>query len=103
MNSKRFNQYRAVVRRSGVADELEAMLRPNGKGGRPRNLSVEVFLTILLASYQAKHDLIFTHVYDFMVNYLDRNTLIECGIANQRGQLLVSQANVILPLGGNLK
>jgi hypothetical protein len=44
----------ALVRRSGVHTDLELRLRPDGAGGRPRQLLIEVFLAgvILAASHE---------------------------------------------------
>ena len=47
----RLSQIEAVVDASGVADELEELLRPGGSG-RPRDLSVRTFLIGMLYSVQ---------------------------------------------------
>ncbi len=81
------------VDRSGVAPELEALLRPTSRG-RPRQLTVRALLVgIKLAIDHAKTSCL-TDVHDLLVHDLGRNEQLELGIRDRRTGRLVTLPQV---------
>lgn len=72
-----------AVRRSGVADELELLLRPS-RGGRPRQLRVEVFLAGLILTVQDNRALTLTNVHATLTSQIPRSAAEDLGTRYKR-------------------
>jgi hypothetical protein len=68
-----FDRALALVHRSGVHTQLEAILRPDGRGGRPRRLGVDVFLAGLICTVGTKKTLALTNVHELLTRDLARS------------------------------
>jgi hypothetical protein len=69
-----------LVRRSGVDKDLEARLRPDGAGGRPRQLPVDVFLAGVILAAGSRKNLALTNVHALLTVDLARSAQIQYGI-----------------------
>lgn len=86
------NQIRTIVRRSGVAADLEDALRPAGRGGRPRALSVEVYLTALVLTHLHAPTLLLTEVHKTLTERLTDKVQRDLGVLRgRRDRLTVGQ------------
>ncbi len=83
---KRFERTLAYVRRTGVPQELEELLRPVGKGGRPRDLAVDVLLAAMIVTYDCVHSLKFTQVHEVMISRLSRQIQLRHRIRTRQGR-----------------
>ncbi|MDX6244516.1 MAG: hypothetical protein QOE76_2239 [Frankiales bacterium] len=70
----------ALVQRSGVHRDLEARLRPDGAGGRPRALRVDVFLAAVILAAGAKKNLALTNVHALLTTDIARSAQVHYGI-----------------------
>ncbi len=70
----------ALVRRSGVHKDLEARLRPDGAGGRPRQLPVDVFLAGVILAAGSRKNLALTNVHALLTGDIARSAQIQYGI-----------------------
>ncbi len=85
-----------LVHRSGVHDELEALLRPSGKGGRPRQLRVDVFLAGLLCTVAEKKTLALTLLHELLTRALARSYQVALGIRKGTRAITVRQVRYLL-------
>ena len=69
----------AAIQRSGVAREIEQLLSPEGKG-RPRGLSVEVFLAGAVLTASRSLPLTFTNIYATLTRELSRSLQVAIGV-----------------------
>lgn len=79
-----FDQVLAVVRRSGVAEDLEKILSPEGRG-RPRGLSVEFFLTGAILTAVQEKPLTFINIYETLTGDLARSLQVAIGVRVKSG------------------
>jgi len=68
----------AVVQRSGVATDLEALLRPVEQG-RPRALTVEAFLVGVLLTVRYRKSVTLTNVHDLLTREISVSQQLELG------------------------
>ncbi len=81
MNRREFIRVLDRVGAGGVSEYLEGLLRPAGKGGAPRQLSVAVFLTaVICAVGQFNGSLSLRNVHKLLVKKLSRSYRIVLGI-----------------------
>lgn len=73
------------VRRSGVHTELEELLRPPGKGGRPRAVAVDVLLAAMMLTYTRTGSLLMTDVHTTMTTELSRTVQERYAIRPRKG------------------
>ena len=85
-----------LVHRSGVHDELEALLRPDGKGGRPRQLGVDVFLAGLLCTVAEKKTLALSLVHELLTRDLARSYQVALGIRKGTRAITIRQVRYLL-------
>jgi hypothetical protein len=83
-----FERALALVRRSGAQDTLQARLHPQGQGGRPRALRLDVLLTAMILTTTHHQDLLLTHVHRLLTNDLARSCQKEHGIIRADGKKL---------------
>lgn len=89
-----FNLLRDFVRRSGVAAEIEELLRPTDSG-RPRTLSVETLLTAIIATQGRGTALHLTKVHETLTKELPVSLRRELGITGPGGDLTVRQVRYL--------
>src|SRR4051794_31288549 len=77
------------VQRSGVATDLEALLRPTGRG-RPRQLTVRALLIGLKLSIDTAKTSCLTDVHRVLTRELHRRDQVELGILDSRTGTVVS-------------
>lgn len=70
---------------AGVSEDLEALLRPAGKGGRPRALSVEVLLAALVMSHLKYQNLLLVTVHSLLLDDLDTRYQRRLGVRDAGG------------------
>ena len=75
-----FTRVLKAVRRSGVHTELEALLRPTGHGGRPRQLRADVFVAALIVCAAHYKDLALTNVHRVLTVDLDEKYRKKLGV-----------------------
>ncbi len=81
MRRSEFGRILDRVQAGGVTTYVEGLLRPEGKGGRPRQLTVAVFLTAVICAVDEKEGkLSLTNVHDLLINGLARSYRIVLGI-----------------------
>lgn len=80
-----FSRTLAYVRRAGVTDELEAVLRPEGNGGAPRALAVDVLLAAMMLCYEHNGSLAHTKIHKLLTNDLDRRFQVELRVRTATG------------------
>ena len=85
-----------LVHRSGVHDELEALLRPSGKGGRPRQLGVDVFLAGLLCTVAEKKTLALSLLHELLTRDLARSYQVALGIRKGTLAITIRQVRYLL-------
>ncbi len=85
-----------LVHRSGVHDELEALLRPSGKGGRPRQLGVDVFLAGLLCTVADKKTLALSLLHELLTRDLARSYQVALGIRKGTRDITIRQVRYLL-------
>ncbi|MDA8297564.1 MAG: hypothetical protein M0004_13445 [Actinomycetota bacterium] len=85
-----------LVHRSGVHDELEALLRPEGKGGRPRQLGVDVFLAGLLCTVAEKKTLALSLLHELLTRDLARSYQVALGIRKGTRAITIRQVRYLL-------
>ncbi len=76
----KFKRVLKAVRRSGVHTELEALLRPTGHGGRPRQLRADVFVAALIVCAAHYKDLALTNVHRVLTVDLDEKYRKKLGV-----------------------
>ena len=91
-----FSRALALVHRSGVHTELEALLRPDGEGGRPRQLRVDVFLAGLLCTVVEKKTLALTLLHELLTRDLARSYQVALGIRKGDEVLSIRQVRYLL-------
>lgn len=70
----------ALVRRSGVHDDLEALLRPDGAGGRPRQLPIDVFLAGIILAASHRKNLALVNVHHLLTTDIARSGQVHYGV-----------------------
>lgn len=70
----------ALVRKSGVHTDLQNRLRPEGAGGRPRQLDIDVFLSAVILAAGTKKSLALTNVHELLTKDIARSAQIQYGI-----------------------
>ena len=80
IGSNEFKQVLVYVRRTGVPQELEEMLRPAGNGGRPRALSADVLITAMLLTYLHESSLLYTRIHHTLTEQLARADQARYGV-----------------------
>ena len=75
-----FKRVLKAVRRSGVHTELEALLRPTGHGGRPRQLRADVFVATLIVCAAHYKDLALTNAHRVLTVDLDKKYRKKLGV-----------------------
>ena len=78
-----FERTLAAVRRTGVAGDIELMLRPSG-GGRPRQLDVGVFLAGLIATVQDNRALTLVNLHAALTTEIPRSLAVGIGTHYRR-------------------
>lgn len=96
INARQWGVYLELVRRSGVHEDIEARLRPAGKGGRPRDLQVDVFLAALMATTGAGRPLWLTEVHNTLTQELNRNLQRELGVRKKHRVLTIRQVRYLM-------
>jgi hypothetical protein len=91
-----FNRALALVHRSGVHSDLEAILRPDGRGGRPRRLGVDVFLAGLICTVGTKKTLALTNVHELLTKDLARSYQTALGLREGFQAVTVRQVRYLL-------
>lgn len=77
-----FRRVRAAVRATGVPTRLEELLRPDpARGGRHRQLPVDVFLTALVLTAYYGQKVLLTKVHNLLTQGLARSLRVELGLA----------------------
>ncbi len=84
------------MHRSGVHDELEALLRPDGKGGRSRQLGVDVFLAGLLCTVAEKKTLALSLLHELLTRDLARSYQVALGIRKGTRAITIRQVRYLL-------
>lgn len=84
------------VRRTGVHTELEELLRPDGKGGRPRAIAVDVLLAAMMLTYTHSGSLLLVDVHKTLTAELSRSVQERHGI-RPRGGAAVTVRQVRYP------
>lgn len=74
------------VRRTGVPEDLEELVRPEGNGGRPRELRVDVLITAMLLTYAHSDSLLFTKIHHLLTEQLPRAVQGRYAICPHQGQ-----------------
>ena len=69
-----------LVTRSGVHTDLNLRLRPEGVGGRPRQLPVELFLAGVILAASHKKNLALTNVHALLTHDISRSAQTQYGI-----------------------
>jgi hypothetical protein len=78
-----------------VHDELEALLRPDGNGGRPRQLGVDVFLAGLLCTVAEKTTLALGLLHELLTRDLARSYQVALGIRKGTRAITVRQVRYL--------
>jgi hypothetical protein len=85
-----------LVRRSGAHHDLEALLRPAGNGGKPRQLDVDVFLAALLLTISHKPNLSLVNVHQVLTRELARSYQIQLGVRRDGKAITIRQVRYLL-------
>lgn len=80
----------AAVQASGVGDQVDALLRPRGDG-RPRQLSVDVFITGVILTLLDKRNAELTEVHATLTKHIARSAQIAIGTRYRRPGKPVSE------------
>jgi hypothetical protein len=92
-----FERALALVRRSGAQDTLEERLRPQGQGGRPRALDLDVLLAAMVLTHTHHQRLTLTRVHKLLTNDLAHSYQRQLGIIRADGQkLTIRQVRYVL-------
>lgn len=75
-----FDRTLTYVRRTDLPAQLEALLRPDGKGGRPRALGLDVLLAAMMLTYELTGTLHLTAVHNTLTHELSREVQVRHGI-----------------------
>lgn len=86
------------VRGTGVHTELEQLLRPDAKNGRPRQLRVDVFLTAIIVSALYAKSALLVDVHYVLTEGLPYSLRVALGLDGKgtRGKLTVRQVRYLL-------
>lgn len=76
----RFARVLDFVNSSGAADYVESLLRPCGRGGRPRQISFAVFLAALVLAHSERPNLSLVNVHKVLTGDLARSYQIALNI-----------------------
>lgn len=87
----KFEQTLAYVRRAGVCEDLETLLRPDEANGRPRQLAVDVLLAAMMLTYSKHKSLTLTRIHDTLTEELSRPTQVQYGIRREGRELTIRQ------------
>jgi hypothetical protein len=89
---------RALIHRAGVDRDIEALLRPDGHGGRPRQLRVDVFLAGLPYTVveKKKKTMALTLLHELLTRDLVRYYQTALGIRPGGEELTIRQVRYLL-------
>jgi len=92
-----FERALALVRRSGAQDTLDERLRPQGQGGRPRALDLDVLLAAMVLTHTHHQRLTLTRVHKLLTNDLAHSYQRQLGIIRADGRkLTIRQVRYVL-------
>lgn len=93
-----FRRVLAAVRATGVPAQVEELLRPDpAKGGRRRQLPVDVFLTALVLTAYYGQKVLLTRVHNLLTEGLARSLRVELGLTGAgRPELTIRQVRYVL-------
>ena len=92
-----FERTLTLVRRSGIQDTLQSRLHPQGQGGRPRALDLDVLLAAMILTTTHYQDLLLTRVHRLLTNDLARSYQRQLGIIRADGEkLTIRQVRYVL-------
>jgi len=91
-----FERAVTLIHRSGVDRDIEALLRPDGHGGRPRQLRVDVFLAGLLCTVVEKKTMALTLLHELLTRDLARSYQTALGIRPGGEELTIRQVRYLL-------
>jgi len=91
-----FERASSLIHRSGVDRDIEALLRPDGHGGRPRQLRVDVFLAGLLCTVVEKKPMALTLLHELLTRDLARSYQTALGIRPGGEELTIRQVRYLL-------
>jgi hypothetical protein len=75
-----FARVLAAISDSGAVELLDGLLRPDGKGGRPRQLRLDVFLAAVVIAGQEKPNLSLVNVHRILTGDLARSYRVALGL-----------------------
>jgi len=79
-----FDRVLAYVQDSGAADYVETLMRPDGKGGRPRQIPFAVFFAAVILAAEHKPTLTLVNVHKLLTNDLARSYRLSLNIVTKR-------------------
>lgn len=85
-----------LVHRSGVHRDLEALLRPEGKGGRGRMLGVDVFLAGALMTFSTQGALSLVNIHKVLTREIARSLQVELGVRKGLSVISIRQVRYLL-------
>ena len=96
INARTFDMYLDLVHRSGVHEDIGARLRPDGKGGRPRALRVDVLLAAMMATVGDQRTLWLTQVHQTLTRELSRTLQGRLGLRTNGASLTIRQVRYLV-------
>jgi hypothetical protein len=91
-----FERALSLIRRSGVDWDIEAILRPDGHGGRPRQLRADVFLAGLLCTVVEKKTMALTLLHKLLTRDLARSYQTDLGVRVDSQPITLRQVRYLL-------
>lgn len=91
-----FDRALELIHRSGVHRDIEALLRPEGHGGRPRQLRVDVFLAGLVCTVVEKKTMALTLLHKLLTRDLARSYQTALGVRVDGQPITLRQVRYLL-------